>query len=756
MHELLTIAAISFLSLSIWAGGSIKEDFESYQIDKAIAGQGFWKEGLYGGHPSCRVVEGKKHGKSSKVLMSPGGRDYHVYRLLPPEAMQRIMKGGIIQISFDFKGNLQCGIGIVTQSGCDGITITCNRGISVRAGKKSFSGIASLDSKLWHHVVVILAKENDGISLSVATSSGNNMDKKYAIVMGLEKIVLPFKTEDIEKWNGLYIRLDGDSMFDDFEMCEYDKIEELTIQLTPPKLELKFKPILDHIMYPRLAIDLSGLWEAATVPENQPDIVKNWQPVLLPGLHSDLFKGKSFVWFRRNFNLKDKDPNSLYFLCFERVTDSCEVLVNGKKVGSSDDGHFPFRIDATSALQSGSNEILIKVAGTKVTGGASVRPSGWSWFLPRFRGIPYPVHLEVIGKVGIDDVFVIPSIKPESALETRVTLTNRSDKVENITIEATVGRDFTHKPVNVNIQPGETREVILRDTWQNPKLWWPHDPHLYYLDLKVKSDNKVIDAFRQRFGFRELQVKGPDMMINGVRFIHRCDSIIPYLNVTSKEFQKEYIARLRKRGFNGSRMHGGASLRIVRACDEFGWLVSPESAINEPRGDAVAPEFWKNAEKHLQNMVKTMRNSPSVIYWSLSNEFASYYMKGTNAEKAVVDAKMLSYGKMIKKLDPTRTWTVSGDGSLGGWGKHGTAPTLNFHYPSEPFKQRFTIPNNVYWLDDKNLTSWHGIKWDRRKPLMFSEDLYMPYGIRPPGGMARWAGEEAYDINKGFYKGWFD
>ena len=756
MRKLFTFAAISFLSLPIWAGGNIKEDFESYQTDKEIGGQGSWKEGLHGGHPSCKVIQEKKYGKSSKVLMPPSGRDHHVYRLLPAVELKSIMADKVVQMSFNFKGSVHCSLGVVKHSGSDGIRINCNRGISVMAGGKSFSGIASLDAKLWHQVIVILTKENNKVSLTIATLSDNNKDKKYQIIMGLDKIILPIKPEDLAKWNGLYIRLDGSGMFDDFELTSYDNIKDLPIKLMPPKLELKFKPITDHIMSPRQAIDLTGLWEAALVPEGKPDIAKNWQPVLVPDSHRDLFKGKSYVWFRRNIDLKDKDPNSRYFLCFERVTDGCEVLVNGKLVGSSNDGHFPFRIDATPALHTGSNEILIKVAGTKVTGGAKVRPSGWSWFLAGYRGIPYPVHLEQVGKIGIDDVFVLPTLKPIPTLETRVILTNRSDREECITLEASVGKDFSHLPLSFIMRPGESREVVLRDLWKNPKLWWPHDPQLQYLDLKVKSGDKVIDAYRQRFGFREFQVQGPDMMINGVRFLHRRDSMIPYWPRTSPEILTPYITRLRKRGFNGFRLHGGAPLRIIRTCDELGWLVSPESGINEPRGHQVAPEFWKHAEKHLRKMALSMRNSPSVIYWCLSNEFASYYMKGTPEEKAVVDAKMLAFGKMVEQIDPTRTWTCSGDGSLGGWGKPGPAPTLSFHYPSEPFKQRFTIPNSVYWLENKSFTSWQGIKWKKNKPLIFSEDLYMPYGIRPPGGMARWAGDKAYDIDKGFYKGWFD
>ena len=750
---------LCLLSIAVVAArADIKENFETAEADKPVAGQNGWKDGLHGGHPSCMVVAVEENGKSDKVLQSPAGGDFHVYRCFSAETLKPILDGRLITMSFRYKGNASLGIGITSQLKCDGITTTCGNGISVTAGKTAVSGIALLDPSQWNRVILIMAKEKDEILLTVGIESPQAAGE-YNVVAGLGKVKLPFKADALEKWTGVYLRLDSGSMFDDLEISAYDNINSFPFKLKPSSLAtmIKFKPVLDHLLPPRQAIDLSGLWEAAPAAMNSrtsPDT--GWQPVLVPDVHSSLFKGKApVVWFRRNFELKEKNPDQRYFLCFERVTDSCEVLVNGKAAGGSDDGFFPFRIDVTGALRPGSNQILVRVAGLSANGGPSIRPSGFSWLLGGFQGIPYPVHLESAGKIGIDDVFVIPRLQPESSLETRVTVTNRGDRTENFTLEAAAGTEFSHRPVAMALNPGESREVVLRDNWKQPELWWPHHPHLYYLDLKIKSGDKEIDAFRQRFGFREIQVKGPDIMLNGTRFIHRRNSIIPYWNLSGEETQKKEIALERERGYNGYRLHGGPSLRIVRTADELGWLVAPEAALCRPLANDVAPAFWPNAEKHIAGMVKALRNNPSIIYWCLSNEFASYFMKGTPEEKAVVDARMIAFGRMAEKLDPVHPWTCSGDGELGGWGRHGPAPTLSFHYPSEPFKQHFTIPAAVYWLED-GPNSWHGIKWDRTKPLIFSEDLFMPYGIRPPGGMARWAGDQAYDMNKGYYQGWFD
>ena len=171
---------------------------------------------------------------------------------------------------------------------------------------------------------------------------------------------------------------------------------------------------------------------------------------------------------------------------------------------------------------------------------------------------------------------------------------------------------------------------------------------------------------RQEFGFREIRVEKERICLNGVPFLHRRDSAIVYWKSTigNGEAIRQYFDLLRKRGYNGVRLHSSANLRYIREADRAGILVSPESGVNEPRGHEVTPEYWDHAKEHLAQMVKTYRNHPSVIYWCISNEFASYYMKGTREEKAAVDARMCGFGRMIESLDPTRTWTASGDGAV--------------------------------------------------------------------------------------------
>ncbi len=731
------------------------EDFSTCKPDQPVNGQNSWKAGLYGGHPSCQVISVDIAGKKTNALKAPGGRDYHVYRHLPPETMKALFDGKAIKLSFLVQGSANFGLGRINQRDCDGIKVKCGNSLTIITGKDSHTGLTGLDGKRWNKIILILVRHPEGFTVTAANAS-SGIEPVPSIIAGLDQLKWECPPAQLSAWNGIYLRLDAGAMFTDLRIeASGEKNPAEKFKTTATKAE--FEPILLHLAKPRSAESLGGVWTyCITALDKRPEADSSWKAVMVPGNHADIFRAakKQAAWFRKNFTANLLDDQRM-FLCFERVTDICELYINGRKAGTHDEAFYPFRIDITDCLKAGKNLLELKVLGPAVTNHPPYgdRPDGWQWYLPLFAGIPFPVHLETTGTVTVDDVYVIPSLSPEPALRAEITLTNRGKTGRRITLEAAVGKEFRFPPKNIYLAPGTCSKVELSGIWQRPHLWWPHDPYLYFLDVKVSGNGKSLDGFRQRFGFREISSKGPDLLLNGVRFLHRRNSFMGYRSQAVADFFTKQISLLKSRGYNGSRMRGGPSVRFAIMADEGGFLITTEAAVDEPRGHEVSEKFWNPAREHTLAMVKTLRNHPSIIYWGLSNEFASYYMKGTPEEKARVDRWLLETGHMVEKLDPTRIWTCSGDSSLGGVGHDGPAPTLSFHYPSEPFKSRYTLPIDAYWLSGKNV-SWQGIKWRHDKPLIFSEDLFMPYCIRPPGGMARWSGNAAYDINAGYYQGW--
>ena len=738
-----------FVSHQVAPGAMIAEDFESYKTQTPVDGQGGWFASLYGQHPAGTVVAGNDDSNRTQYLQAPGGSDHYDNCKLTPELQADIRKARVIWISVAHRG--QCSLSFGDFRVDFDRRISCNQ-----ANAFSITGMENeWKANTWEESVFVLEKQDDGQYKARAGRRFRSGAKDQTFPGDAMFAIMPAiapKLLALDSWASVMLRLDGNNAVDDLKIGTCDSLDELPFKIeAPKKLKPEFSPILDHVIPPREAMDMDGIWEAVPVSAGENASPENgWRPVLVPASHSDLFSAeKSVVWFRRKFELPEKKPDAKYEVCFERVTDRCEVFVNGSSAGASDDGFFPFRIDVTPFIRQGTNELLVKVYGPTDATVTGKRPQGLNFLYWSYEGIHFPVHLETVGMVSIEDIFVISILTPASSLETRIEVKNHSAKPVSAQVTAaTQEGEFRYKPVPINLGPGETRTVVLKEPWNNPHLWQLHDPHLYNLDVAIKTGAQTIDAKRQRFGFREVRVSGPNLLVNGVKTLHRRSS-------GGSERDGLMIPVLRKQGFNGYRSHMNPSLRVARICDEMGWFLTPEGGICSPHSDKVEPAFWPAAESHLLGMMKTMRNSPSVIYWSLSNEFSSYYMQGTDEEKVAADARLVKIGKKMMEADPTRIYTASGDGELGGQRKHGEAPALSFHYPWQPDKQHMGIPMTVDWLS-KGLEPWQGIVWDKTKPVILSEDLFPPYGLNLPDGMTWWGGDSVYDPEQGVYRAWFD
>jgi len=758
----------------------LKEDFESYEATaisagkkREITGQGPWQENAFGTHPANVVVSVDDPGNASQVLTSPGGGDHH-NNFVPDQAkLQAALRGPVVVISFRYRATRGRGAaaispGVATKyNPLSAVQLSAAMQLTLfdMAGTRT-RGLDRLASGEWHEVRLVIEPLADESGFATVTVSHRNLcqgESEFRIDYGLNGVKVDLSGCPFERWTGIWVRLDGNAMLDDLTIRSV--ADPGTLPGAPKEVSgpaPPYEPILDHIIAPREAVDISGVWEVHPQKGDElkrPGDGADWHLVLVPDEHKQsVFSAYSTnqAWFRRTFSLPGRWQGQRIVLVFERICDIAEVYVNDQLIARTDDGYFPIRLDITDVARTGAqNTVLVGVQDPTASEAVGHRPMGWTWFYPNFSGIPFPVHVETHREVWVSDVFVQPSVGERKVLKTDITVTNTTTRPQRVRIAANVGDDFMHTVREAVVPANSEVTVTLKDPWPAAHLWWPHDPYLYYLDAKLTSGDGVVDALRTRFGFREVCVVGKNLTLNGRRFMHRRTSIIPYWGCAQSDWMAKYVAENRARGYVGSRLHGGPSLRMARTADELGWLVSPESGVNEPRGNEMADDFWPAAEKHLMRMVQTLRNSPSVIYWSVSNEFGSMYMPRGHEKGSEVNQWLGKMGEKMLALDPSRTVTFSGEIDMGGLGKHGPAPTLSYHYPWQPFKLHNMIPVTCYWLDE-GAKPWPGIVWEKKKPLIFSEDLHLPYALKPPHGMSEYAGDMAYEPKSGQYEAIFD
>ncbi|MBN8525433.1 MAG: hypothetical protein J0M02_08865 [Planctomycetes bacterium] len=519
--------------------------------------------------------------------------------------------------------------------------------------------------------------------------------------------------------------------------------------------------ILDHVAAPRVAQDLGGSWDCTALTDMAalPAADAVWRDVSVPGRpgeHARLYAGppdvrkQGRVWFRTRFALSAVDVARAVDLHCERVNDLCLVVVNGTRVAETSEAWSPVRIPLGSAVRAGANELLLGVAASGASGALGHRPMGAPWFHDQFTGIPLPVHIEIHDRLWIEEVAAETHLAGGARLASRITLRNDGAEPAEAELRGSTADGFRHTPRMVTVPAGSCVAVRLEDACERPRLWWPHDPQLQYLDMQLTRGGRVVDALRTRFGFRELRVVGPDLLLNGVPVVQRRDSLLTYHRFAWQAELDAQIEGLRSHNYNTMRMHLGAMARVARRCDELGMLLDPEAAICQPAGHLLADDFWPAADRHLDAFVRSMRNNPSVVLWCISNEFGSVYMPGDDkipagrCTGAQVDAWQMDQIRRLADLDPTRPASASGAIGLGGKGRAGPAPVLSLHYAWQPWKLGNQLPQSADWLA-RGLQSWHGVSWDRSRPMLLSEDLFEPYCLKIPHGLSQWAGDAAYD-----------
>ncbi len=543
----------------------------------------------------------------------------------------------------------------------------------------------------------------------------------------------------------------------------------------PPGPEKDLKPLLGHILAPRTAIDLCGTWDYARVraveekyphprkPEtlltawHRPAVTNfnalKWQSVTLPWAGS--ISAQKYYYFRRTFNLPADIASKRVVFKAETIIDSYALIVNGKRFPDFSPMERPCSDDITSAVKPGENEIIIEVWNAFGT-----RNRYWDdWLIPHDWamngrwGISRPVHLEIMDKVGIENVVVRTKVTPEKVFTALVTVTNATDKAVEVDCRASLSDARNDaRPLFViarnevtkqSIPPYGSKEVVLETKWPDVKLWDPEHPNLYFLDVKIGTD-----AYRQRFGFREISQKGNQFLVNGKPYIHRRTSAFSdgekIVDSIDETYRRQFLT-LRKAGITGVRMFGGDWVRRTKAADEVGAFLTPVA----PTGAGAAgktDKFWKIFAQYHRDMVKTFGNHPSIFAWGLANEFGTFYggNEGGPLEKPTKD-KQVRMGKLMEQNDPTRPWTYCGEVDMGfpSRGTVGPAPIRSFHYPISTCKDGITFPESAYWYEKGELP-WQRIA-TKDKPLVISEDIY--HGTTDQHvGMAKTGGDSIYTM----------
>lgn len=462
-------------------------------------------------------------------------------------------------------------------------------------------------------------------------------------------------------------------------------------------------------------ISLEGEWDFVTDPPadlySKPGGV-NWSKIAVPS-HWEMngFKAETgTAAYQRVLKIPGAWQGKRIKFRSDGIYSRAEVWINGKRVGAHDGGSTPFELDITDAAKPGAeNSIYMLVHDSSDAG--------------NLDGMSYYAHLNMGGIWRPLELFCV-----ESAHISRLAITTDFDDsyqnaeliadVEIANEQAMVIRDanlvlkcidpngktviLEGLSAKVSLEPWERQKVTLRAKVTHPEQWSAEIPKLYKLKAEFSAPSRKPAVVEQRFGFREIEIKGRTFTINGKPIkmwgANRLDSHPLMGRAITPDVARQDVELMKGANLNAMRttcypQHPAA----FDAADELGLYVEAEGPFCFV-SVGYGPEIGrgKNFSEDLRlapltvsetaAMLERDRNHPSVVIWSVCNE-------------SVFGRIFQMAHKFARESDPTRPTSA---------GQSANLEIATYHNPTSMQRMKDTADFQMPVLFDEALGVFQG------------------------------------------------
>ena len=364
------------------------------------------------------------------------------------------------------------------------------------------------------------------------------------------------------------------------------------------------------------------------------------------------------------------------------------VRLNGEEIGLGKDSHLASEFDLTDRLRPGTNTLNLRVV--KWSDATYVEDQDQWWH----GGITRSVFLYATRDVHLADVRATAGLADDmttGTLDLAVTVGFPGDVLpDGWTIEAALGGtadtlSAAAASVDRRSLQGWTREMqrvmyahaagLLApeddDLWQRvhagmapppdglvtwhvdvPAVspWSAEEPTLYPLDVTLRGpDGTVAEAMTLQVGFRRVDIRGLDLLVNGERVffrgVNRHDFDQHTGRVISVASMRADLVLMKQFGFNAVRTsHYPNDPAFLDLTDELGLYVIDEADIESHAFQSTLCDDHRYLSQwvdRVSRMALRDKNHASVVLWSLGNESGH----GLNHEAAAA---------WLRRYDPTR------------------------------------------------------------------------------------------------------
>ncbi|MFC8195270.1 glycoside hydrolase family 2 TIM barrel-domain containing protein [Streptomyces sp. NPDC057298] len=306
------------------------------------------------------------------------------------------------------------------------------------------------------------------------------------------------------------------------------------------------------------------------------------------------------------------------------------VHVNGRPVGISKDSHLAAEFDLSDVVRPG-DPATVRCTVVKWSDASHIEDQDQWWHAGITRSVLLyatdPLHLaDVTVRAGRDGRLRVDcTVRDASgALPQGWYVTGALDG-QLLTQDVEFDR-FNAEDMRVSDFLGEAR---LRAAVRDVRPWTAETPELYGLTVRLhRADGSVADTSHHRVGFRDVEIRGRDLLVNGervyVRGVNRHDfHPLTGRTVTADDMRADLVL-LKRFGFNAIRTaHYPNDPALYDLADELGFYVVDEANIeSHDHAHEIAddPRYLPAFVDRVSRMVLRDKNHPSVIIWSLGNE----------------------------------------------------------------------------------------------------------------------------------------
>jgi beta-galactosidase len=380
-----------------------------------------------------------------------------------------------------------------------------------------------------------------------------------------------------------------------------------------------------------------------------------WKPVTLPRAwnENDAFRvaidkhPTGVAWYRKNFTLPPGSTGKKVFLEFEGVRQAAEIWLNGRRIGSHENGITAFGLDVTEFIKP-IPEVNLLAVRTDNSWDYREQLSGsrFQWadrnFNANYGGIPKNVRLHVTDRVyqtlplyshlGTTGVYVyatdfdIPGHSATIHAESEVR--NEAPESRTFTYQVTVA-DPTGRVVaqfdggRYTVAPRESVVARASASVTNLNFWsWGYG-YLYDVTTTLATDGKTFDVVTTRTGFRKTEfasgmVKLNDRAIHLKGYAQRTSNEWPAIGVSVPPWLSDFSnALMVESGANLVRwMHVTPWKQDVESCDRVGLMQMM------PAGDAerdAQGRMWAQRTEVMRDAIIAYRNNPSILVYESGN-----------------------------------------------------------------------------------------------------------------------------------------